>query len=173
MDRAWIHATAAISVTIAMVSLLASSAASLEAQPPDQASRIFDLASRSVLVLVIRSDSGEDIGSGTGFVVAGGSVITNEHVSRAGNVFINLGDAIVLARVARADAANDLALLTADVELAAKPLSIAAQVPETGTSVFVIGNPAGLERTISTGIVSGVREFTGRKLLQITAPISP
>jgi tetratricopeptide (TPR) repeat protein len=38
--------------------------------------------------------------------------------------------------------------------------------------VFAIGNPEGLERTISQGIVSGVRKSDNRDLLQITTPIS-
>ncbi len=38
---------------------------------------------------------------------------------------------------------------------------------------MAIGNPAGLEGTVSRGIVSGVRKAEGIKFIQITAPISP
>ncbi|MFQ5992400.1 MAG: trypsin-like peptidase domain-containing protein, partial [Nitrospiraceae bacterium] len=42
-----------------------------------------------------------------------------------------------------------------------------------GEDIVVIGNPEGLEGTISKGIISGVRQVGDLKLLQITAPISP
>lgn len=42
-----------------------------------------------------------------------------------------------------------------------------------GDDIYVAGNPEGLEGTLSSGIVSAMREITGHKLLQITAPISP
>ena len=77
------------------------------------------------------------------------------------------------ATIERVDAFNDLALLTTGAELAVKPLIIADVSPAPGTGIFAIGNPAGLERSISTGVISGVRELKGRQLLQITAPISP
>jgi tetratricopeptide (TPR) repeat protein len=46
--------------------------------------------------------------------------------------------------------------------------------PQEGESIFVIGNPYGLEGSVSNGIVSAVREIPGYgKIIQITAPISP
>src|SRR6516225_1013196 len=44
---------------------------------------------------------------------------------------------------------------------------------QVGDSVYAVGNPEGLEGTFSQGIVSGIRESGGDRLLQITAPISP
>ncbi|MCX6844262.1 MAG: trypsin-like peptidase domain-containing protein [candidate division WOR-3 bacterium] len=44
---------------------------------------------------------------------------------------------------------------------------------EVGERVVAIGNPRGLENTISDGLLSGVREMEGFNLLQISAPISP
>lgn len=44
---------------------------------------------------------------------------------------------------------------------------------EKGENVFTIGSPLGLESTVSTGIISNVREFEGYgRVIQITAPIS-
>ena len=44
---------------------------------------------------------------------------------------------------------------------------------EKGENVFTIGSPLGIESTVSTGIVSNVREFEGYgRVIQITAPIS-
>ncbi|MFZ2330573.1 MAG: S1C family serine protease, partial [Atribacterota bacterium] len=44
---------------------------------------------------------------------------------------------------------------------------------QVGETVYVAGNPQGLEGTFSHGIVSGIRLVGNDKLLQITAPISP
>ncbi len=45
---------------------------------------------------------------------------------------------------------------------------------EVGQEIFALGNPRGLEGTISPGIISGMnfREVDGENLIQITAPIS-
>ena len=47
-------------------------------------------------------------------------------------------------------------------------------MPQEGESIVVIGNPFGLEGSVTNGIVSAVREIPGYgKIIQITAPISP
>jgi serine protease Do len=42
-----------------------------------------------------------------------------------------------------------------------------------GQRVFAIGNPSGLGYTVTTGVVSGMRELEGRTYVQTDAPISP
>jgi hypothetical protein len=42
-----------------------------------------------------------------------------------------------------------------------------------GARLVVIGSPLGLSQTVSEGIVSAIRVFNGRRLLQMSAPISP
>jgi serine protease Do len=42
-----------------------------------------------------------------------------------------------------------------------------------GERVYSIGAPAGLELTMSDGLLSGKRLISGRHLVQTTAPISP
>ena len=42
-----------------------------------------------------------------------------------------------------------------------------------GDRLLVISNPLGLERSISEGLVSGIRKIDGANMLQISAPISP
>ena len=44
---------------------------------------------------------------------------------------------------------------------------------QIGERVYAIGNPRGLEQTISEGIISGNREFDGTSWVQHSAPISP
>ncbi len=53
-------------------------------------------------------------------------------------------------------------------------LRVAKTLPEAGDRVLVVGNPEGLERTVSEGIVSAVRNVGDYgNVIQISAPISP
>jgi len=71
-----------------------------------------------------------------------------------------------------ADRSVDLILLK--VSTLNKPsIKFATTTVLIGQKVYVIGSPKGLPATISDGIVSGMRDFEGFKLIQMTAPISP
>jgi tetratricopeptide (TPR) repeat protein len=148
-------------------------ASNLLSQDSDRASKIYADTSKSVFLLAVRSGTGDVIAQGAGFLVQGGRIVTNEHVVRDGNVVVDLGTVRLPVTVDRVDSVNDLALLTAGAELAAKPLVLADNLPSPGASIYTIGNPQGLQRSISTGVVSGIRELKGRQLLQISSPISP
>jgi tetratricopeptide (TPR) repeat protein len=74
--------------------------------------------------------------------------------------------------VLRVDQKNDLAIMSVASDLVSKPLALAVGTPSPGDQVFAIGNPEGLENTISQGIISGIRTTNDRDLLQITSPIS-
>lgn len=144
----------------------------LVGQQSDAASKIYAESARSVFLIAVKSSEGEVVSQGTGFLVAGGKIVTNNHVVRGGKVFIDLGSLRLPATVERADEFNDLAILKVGAEVSAKPLVLAGAIPSPGTNVHAIGNPVGLQKSISSGVVSGVREFDGRKLLQITTPMS-
>jgi len=115
---------------------------------------------------------------GSGFFIAPDRVITNRHViERAARVEIHLlnGKKYPVKGVVAVDGEGDLALLAVDVpkELAV-PIPFVRAVPQEGESIVVIGNPYGLEGSVSNGIVSAVREIAGYgKIIQITASISP
>ena len=44
---------------------------------------------------------------------------------------------------------------------------------EVGESVYAIGNPRRLQRSLSQGLISGIRDERQGRLIQTTAPISP
>jgi tetratricopeptide (TPR) repeat protein len=73
------------------------------------------------------------------------------------------------------DAEGDLALLRVDAPAnQVRPLVLDKTSPQEGESVVVIGNPFGLEGSVTNGIVSAVRDIpTFGRIIQITAPISP
>lgn len=44
---------------------------------------------------------------------------------------------------------------------------------EQGQKVYTIGNPSGLRHTVTSGIISGYREYKDNPLIQTDAPINP
>lgn len=122
---------------------------------------------------------GATISRGSGFFVSADKVITNRHViEKSSRVEVHLmsGKKFTARGVLAIDGEGDLALLQVDVpaESAAAPLPLVQSAPQEGESIVVVGNPFGLEGSVSNGIVSAVREIPGYgKIIQITAPISP
>ena len=122
---------------------------------------------------------GKTLSRGSGFFVAADRIITNRHViEKSSRVEVHLldGKKFTAKGVIAIDGEGDLAILQIDAppSLAAAPLPILRTVPQEGESIVVIGNPFGLEGSVSNGIVSAVREISGYgKIIQITAPISP
>ena len=123
-------------------------------------------------------------GSGTGFVWdRDGHVVTNAHVlQNATKALVTLGTKVFDAQLVGADLDHDLAVLKIDAppEMLT-PILVGTSVDlQVGQKVFAIGNPFGLDKTLSTGVVSGLqREFTslGRRpisgAIQIDAAINP
>jgi tetratricopeptide (TPR) repeat protein len=121
---------------------------------------------------------GEKLSRGSGFFISKDRVVTNLHViENAQRAEIHLANGTIFAvkGVIATDGEGDLALLNVEVPAyQAIPLPMDRTTPQEGESIFVIGNPFGLEGSVSNGIVSAVREIPGYgKVIQITAAISP
>ncbi len=108
--------------------------------------------------------------TGSGVVISRtGEILTNEHViDGASSITVSLdgnGGNTRTARVIGADRSKDLALLRIDpAGTTLHPLKIATSTSlQVGDPAYAIGNPYGLDRTLTTGIVSAL----GR---QIKAP---
>jgi serine protease Do len=118
--------------------------------------------------------------AGSGFILNGnGYIVTNNHVvENAADIQVKLGDGRELpAKVVGRDAKTDLALLKIEATgLPVLPLgdSTALQV---GEPVMAIGNPFGLEQTVTTGIVSATGRVIGSgpydNFIQTDASINP
>jgi tetratricopeptide (TPR) repeat protein len=147
--------------------------ASAQATASSDASSVYQTVAPSVFVVETRDSAGRSLGIGTAFLIPGGYLVTNAHVIRQGAPFLRTGAVALPLVVDRADAVQDLALLKAAVPIDAPPLRLGTSTPPIGTSIIVLGNPHGLERSISQGLISGIRQHGGRTLLQISAPISP
>jgi len=121
---------------------------------------------------------GNTLSRGSGFFIAADRIITNRHVlEKSSRVEVHLfnGKKFPVRGVIAIDGEGDIALLQVEIPAAmAVPLPIVRSVPAEGESIVVVGNPYGLEGSVSNGIVSAVREIAGYgKIIQITAPISP
>ena len=121
---------------------------------------------------------------GSGFVIdKSGRIVTNYHVIEgAQEVQVNFsGDDRVPARVVGSDPSTDLAVLEIDAQARAlTPLPLGnSDAVRVGDAVVAIGNPFGLERTVTAGIVSALQReitapngYTIDKVLQTDAPIN-
>lgn len=121
---------------------------------------------------------GEKLKRGSGFFIARDRVVTNLHVVEDANraeIHLANGAIYAIKGVVAVDGEGDLALLHVEVPAnQAVPIPMDRAVPQEGESIVVIGNPFGLEGSVSNGIVSAVREIPGYgKVIQITAAISP
>jgi S1-C subfamily serine protease len=123
--------------------------------------------------------------TGSGFVIdKQGTILTNAHVvSGATHVSVQFQDKQrVSADVLGKDASTDLALLKVNPKgLTLSPLSLgSSKGVQVGDPAIAIGNPFGLERTLTTGVISAVKRtitapnnFKIDDALQTDAPINP
>jgi len=125
------------------------------------ASQIYSLDSPGVVSITARSEAGED--EGTGIVLNNkGLILTNDHVvAGASSLSIKThgsSEASHPATLVGEEANSDLALIRVNPEgLGLKPLKMASSNKvHVGEQVYAIGNPYGLEETLTRGIVSGL-----------------
>jgi tetratricopeptide (TPR) repeat protein len=161
-------------VLCALVSALASIPARAQDQLPELVRRI----KPSAVAIETFDARGEKLSRGSGFFVGLDRVVTNRHViegSYRAEVHLNSGNIFPVRNVLAIDAEGDLALLKVEAPPSlVRPLSLDRTSPQEGESVVVIGNPFGLEGSVTNGIVSAVRDIPGfGRIIQITAAISP
>jgi len=119
------------------------------------------------------------IGSGSGFFINNkGHIITNHHViegAYSATVKTSAGKEYPVEGITAKDIEADIVKLSVNIpDSNIVPLKLSTAIPSEGEDIIVIGNPLGFESTVSTGIVSAVRDIPAfGKILQITAPVSP
>ena len=114
---------------------------------------------------------------GSGFVVdPGGTIVTNYHVIEgARDLQVKMKDGEIYDRVdvLDYDTRRDLAVIKIRAFKSLPVLTLASAEVEVGEEAVAIGNPKGLEHTVSAGIVSAFRQAEGHRMIQISVPISP
>lgn len=113
-------------------------------------------------------------GTGSGVVVSPSLILTNHHVVEgASQIEVYLSNKRYQAKILRSDASKDACVLRVNSSrLQAIDSSRLFGELQIGERVYALGNPEGLERTFSDGMISGKRLFEGQKIIQITAPIT-
>jgi tetratricopeptide (TPR) repeat protein len=141
------------------------------------ADRIFKLNSKAVVMVIAYDEKGNAISQGSGFIVKrDGVVVTNYHViGMASDIKVKAGNKIFdVEGLIFTDKKNDLAILKARAkDLPVVKLGVIGEA-NIGEHVYVIGNPSGLENTISVGLLRGIRKIDEkREILRTTTPVSP
>jgi 2-alkenal reductase len=146
---------------------------------------LFQAASPSVVQVVSQNKDTGSIGTGTGFIWdRAGHVVTNDHVVGDGSdLMVRLADGRLSAAKLVGRAPNyDLAVIRLD-ERGALPPPVtvgSSQDLAVGQAAFAIGNPFGLDQSLTSGIISALerrlptgagREIAG--VIQTDAAINP
>ena len=149
---------------------------------------VFAKVARSVVVVLAMDEQGKTTGQGSGVVVGDYEVVTNCHVlGEAADVAVRQAAdwsgretyRMAASLLAQNDE-RDLCLLFVD-QLPEPPAAQAvrlgaAKVLAVGEEVYAVGAPAGLELSLSRGVVSQLRGAFGKRsapLVQTDAAISP
>jgi S1-C subfamily serine protease len=175
----------------------AAGAATTPAAPGPSVRQVYERARRAVVLIDHRPPGvrprtgppsrGDRIATGSGFVIDRSvRIVTNQHiVAGRGTTTVQFDpdDDPVRARIVRRDAATGLAVVQVDRTRAPRltplPLGDAGAV-RVGDVAIAIGNPFGLERSLSVGVVSALgRRITSpdgtriRNVVQTDAAINP
>ena len=129
--------------------------------------------------------SGGGTATGSGILIdSDGHVLTNAHVvDGAKSITVKFGDGDPLpAKVLGVDDSTDIAVLSVDPgQVDAKPLPLGdSDSVRVGDGAIAIGNPYGLDRTVTSGIISALQRqisapngFTISNVIQTDAAINP
>ncbi len=147
---------------------------------PIEPSAVFKRVAPSVYVVLAAAsreqlEAKADVSQGSAVSVSGRSLATNCHVLTGNRyVLVIQRDKVLEARLVAADPASDRCLL----EVATPTLSAIPGVRphadlSVGERVYSVGAPSGFEQTLAEGLISGLREHNGVRLIQTSAPVSP
>lgn len=140
-------------------------------------SQIVRKYSPSVVAIVALDQNDQPLSLGSGFFInTDGDIASNHHVLEGSTKAViktmdgRKGEVL---EVTNDDPQLDLLIARTSLKNTNPMFLGDSDTITVGEEVIAIGNPAGLEGTVSNGIVSGVRKLEGFKFIQITAPISP
>lgn len=138
---------------------------------------IAEKALAATVYLEMKDSNGKTLGFGSGFFVKPNLIATNYHViagTASGTAkLVGKYTTYKIEGWTATDEDNDLALLKVSA-YDIKPLMLGnSDAVKIGDTVYVAGNPKGLEGTFSDGIISSRRDKYTKERFQMTAPISP
>lgn len=126
-------------------------------------------------VFVVYTTNNYNTYQGTAFLIeSNGLCISNYHIFNSANKGIvqnSHGNIYPIEDIIYSDRVNDLIIFKIALNNdQITPLKISKSNPRVGEECFTIGNPMGLNQTLSKGIISGFRN--NEKVIQITAEIT-
>ena len=141
------------------------------------AEQIAEKALAATVYLEMTDRNGKTLGFGSGFFVGQSQIATNFHViegaAKGTAKPVGKYTKYTIEGISATDKKNDLALLKVTA-FGVEPLLLGdSDTVKIRETVYVAGNPRGLEGTFSDGIISSLRNRYTRKRIRMTAPISP
>jgi len=135
---------------------------------------------QSIVLIKTFDKDGLPLKQGTGFFIdSSGKLITNYHIFQnayGASVYTYDHNEYFIDQLLSSSKVKDIAVFTIKNPLKKefKFNTIAKEKPQKGEDIFIIGNPQGLENSISRGIISGIHNVDKYgTFYQITAAISP
>ena len=173
-DNIFLHGS---TFTLIAVCLLFSMINAAPAQTILPAEDIAEKALAATVYLEMQDKNGKTLGIGSGFFVKPNLIATNYHViegaAKGTAKLVGKYTRYKIEGVTATDKTNDLVLLKVTA-YRIKPLPLGdSDTVRIGETVYVAGNPKGLEGTFSDGIISSRRDRYTKERFQMTAPISP
>jgi len=174
--------TTALMITFALLFAFQGYSQTPSASTKFEASTIYEKSIPSVVFIMVANISG-GISQGSGVILRSDGVIaTNYHViagAKSGRVKLQNGDIYDDVSIVDIDERKDIAIIKIKAVNLPYLKSIDSDLLKIGANVYTIGAPRGLEGSISSGIISSIRQasevsskLTGFRVIQFTAPIS-
>ena len=159
-----------------VVLLLLSTINTAPAQSTLPAEDIAEKALAATVYLEMKDKNGKTLGFGSGFFVKSNLIATNYHViegaSRGTAKLVGKDTTYNIEGFTATDQTNDLAILKVTA-YGIKPLPLGdSDTVRVGETVYVAGNPKGLEGKFSDGIISSRQDRSAKERLQMTALVS-
>jgi S1-C subfamily serine protease len=143
------------------------------------AEALYKKLERSVFVVGAARSLGDararDIVQGSAVAITDHLLLTNCHVVDHRPLIVLLQDkTIIHAKLVAADIDADRCVLESEGEALVPVAGVRAFSDlAVGEHVYALGAPRALERTLTEGLVSGLRTAKGHNLIQTSAPLSP
>jgi tetratricopeptide (TPR) repeat protein len=160
--------------------VLFSATIDLKAQIPGLSQLIKKVDPSVVKVYTVNSRNAfESQGSGV-IITSNGICVSNYHVligAKKAVVITSNGQKFDITKIIDYSRENDLVKFKIDIgNQTTPPVDMSESLPLKGANVFAVGYPHGFkiegESTLSTGIISGIREKNGEKIIQTTTPFT-
>lgn len=141
------------------------------------AAQIYEKCSPAVFFIAVYDSNGNALATGSGFFIdSNGTAVTNFHViEKAYYAKVKTIDGKIMnvLGVYSVDTVNDLAIIKVDGSGFSYLETADSDKLVTGATVYAIGNPKGLESTLSQGLISHMnRKINGVNFIQTSAQIS-